>query len=117
MVDVSSLGPSGFLVLIVIFILFVLALRIVFGIVKNAIFVAIASALFPIVANLSGFSITLNIETIVLFITLGLGLYVAYLAARSIYKILSLAERGVKSVAGKRKDEEKPKKKKKAKKH
>jgi len=111
--DISGLGTAGFLVIAVIFILFILALRIVFGIVKNAIFVAIASALFPVVASWLGFSVSVNIETIFLFVTLGLGLYVAYLAASSIYKILSLAERGVRNVAGRRKDKEKPKKKKK----
>ncbi len=94
--DISNLGVTEFALIIIIFILFVLGLRKALSIIKNAIFIAVASVLFPIAAKLFGFPVATDAESIIFFLTLGLGLYAVYVIARSVYTVLGVAEKAVK---------------------
>ena len=94
--DISNLGITEFALIIVIFVLFVLGLRKALGIIKNAIFIAVASILFPIAARFLGLPVATDAESIIFFLTLGLGLYAVYVIARSVYTILGVAEKAVK---------------------
>jgi hypothetical protein len=94
--DLSNLSITEFALIIVIFVLFVLGLRKTMKIVKNAIFVAVASVLFPIIARFLGFPIAADADSIIFFLTLGLGLYAIYVIAWSVYTVLGIAERSMK---------------------
>jgi len=103
--DPFNLVTTEFILIIVIFVLFIFALKKALGIIKSAIFVAIASALFPIAAQFLGLPISADISSIIFFVTLGLLLYVVYLIAKSVYKILRLAGKGVKAISPRKKRE------------
>ncbi len=94
--DISNLGVTEFALIIIIFVLFVLGLKKTLNVVKNAIFIAVASILFPIVARFLGFPVAADAESIIFFLTLGLGLYAVYLIARSVYTVLGVAEKALK---------------------
>lgn len=113
----SSLDTTTMFLLLIIFILFVLSMKRVFSIIKNAIFIAVASILFPIVMNsFFGFNIPTDTDSIVSFILLGLGLYFIYMLGKSVYKVLKLGEGVAKKVVpkierGKKKDDKQDNKK------
>lgn len=90
----TAIGTAPFL-LIIVFILFVFAVKRVLGIVKNAFIIFIASVLFPIVASRVGFGVPADPASIVAFATAGMFLYALYLLASVIYKTLSIAEKVV----------------------
>lgn len=92
----GALGQEP-LLLVVIFILFVFALRKLLEVVKTALFVVAASVLFPVVLNFLGFSVGTDSATLVYFITLGLGLYALWLFGTFIYHALSAAEKSAQS--------------------
>src|SRR3989338_580932 len=109
----SSLDTTTMFLLLIIFILFVLSMKRVFSIIKNAIFIAVASILFPIVMNsFFGFNIPTDTDSIVSFILLGLGLYFIYMLGKSVYKVLKLGEGVAKKVVPKIEHEKKGKKEK-----
>ena len=109
----SSMDTTTLFLLLIIFILFVLSMKRVFSIIKNAIFIAVASILFPIVMNsFFGFNIPTDTDSIVSFILLGLGLYFIYMLGKSIYKVLKLGEGAAKKVIPKIDHEKKGKKEK-----
>ncbi|MCX6815464.1 MAG: hypothetical protein NT120_01250 [Candidatus Aenigmarchaeota archaeon] len=86
--DFLSLNPYTVLILIV-FILFVLSLKKVIEIVKNAIIIAAAAVLFPIFANrFLGLPIPMDGETIVSFVVAGIGCYFIYLVVKSAYVLM-----------------------------
>src|SRR3989338_6896614 len=94
--DLSNLSTTEFALIIIIFVLFVIGFKKALNIIKNAIIVAVASVLFPIVAKFLGFPIATDAESIIFFLTLGLGLYAVYIVAQSVYTILVVAEKGMK---------------------
>ncbi|MBI4174463.1 MAG: hypothetical protein HY517_02360 [Candidatus Aenigmarchaeota archaeon] len=90
----SNLDTTTTFLLLIIFILFVLAMKKIMGILKNAVIIAFAAVLFPIVMNrFFGYDIPMDPDSIVSFILLGLGVYFVYLIAKAIYSMLKLAER------------------------
>ena len=101
--DPSNLVTTEFILIIVIFVLFIFALKKALSIIKSAIFIAIASALFPVVAQFLGLPVSADIDSIIFFVTLGLVLYVVYLIAKSVYKVLGFAGKGVKAISPRKK--------------
>lgn len=98
----GSIDTTTLFLLLIIFILFVLSMKRVFSIIKNAIFIAVASILFPVVMNsFFGFNIPTDTDSIVSFILLGLGLYFIYMLGKSVYKVLKLGESVAKKVVPK----------------
>ena len=78
----------------IIFILFMLSFKKVLGLIKNAVIIVAASALFPIIANrFLGLPVPSDGETIFSFVVLGLGVYFLYILASSVYKVLSYFEK------------------------
>jgi hypothetical protein len=118
---ISDMGTVGLLLLLVIFILFILSLKKVMGIIKNALIIAVASMIFPVVLNVFlGFDIPLDSDTILSFLFMGLGFYFLYLVAKSLYSLFKIAEkvgRGVTAPIRGMKRHEKKKFEKKVKEH
>lgn len=112
----SSLDTTTLFLVLIIFILFVLSMKRIMSIVMNAVWIAVASVLFPIVMNrFLGYDIPMDPDSIISFMLLGLGLYFAYLVGKSVYKMLSIAEKGVKKAVperGKKEGKEKEEKEK-----
>ena len=95
--DLASLSTTELALIVIVFILFVVALKKALSILKNALYVAVASVIFPILARFLGFPIATDANSIIFFLTLGLGLYAVYVIAHSVYTILGYAEKKAKS--------------------
>lgn len=93
----SQLDTTSSFLIIIAFILFMLSVKKALGMIKNAIIIAIASALFPIIGSrFLGLPIATDGETIISFITLGLLVYFAYILASAVHRGISFLERGAK---------------------
>jgi len=72
----------------------VLAIKKLKKIVFNALWISLAAVLFPIAMNrLFGLAIATDANSIIFYLTLGLGAYFVYLLARAVYTMLGIAER------------------------
>ncbi len=107
----ESLGQSGLLI-VILFILFVLSLKKALAILKNALLIVGAAVAFPFAMNSMGFPVSADMESVLFFVTAGLGLYALYLLAKSVYALLGAAEKSanaasspVKKFMGKKKTE------------
>lgn len=104
----TSLGASAPIALFILFIVFLVIIVKVFKLMIKALYVVIASALFPIVMSAIGFPIAVNLSSILFFVSLGLFLFLVYLFGRMVYTGLSILEFfGKKAIAPFRKDKEK----------
>ncbi|MBI2173257.1 MAG: hypothetical protein HYT73_03560, partial [Candidatus Aenigmarchaeota archaeon] len=89
---IASLGIPNVVVMVAALVVFIYWFKSMISLIKGAFFVGIASAVFPIAANkLFGIPIPLNIETLVSYVLLGLGLYFIYMFGRTVYRVLSIA--------------------------
>lgn len=85
--------------IIVIFVLFVVLIKKAFSIIVNGLIVVVASVLFPIVANrFLGLTVPTDLNSLISFVSLGIGLYLIYLLARGIYGALGIAEKALGAV-------------------
>lgn len=84
------------MLLLAVFIVFIIVVRKVVDTVMNMVWIAIASAAFPFVMRFVGFSFSTDFNSIVFFVSLGLGLYFVYILGRIVYALLGLAEKSVK---------------------
>jgi hypothetical protein len=90
----TTLDTTSLLLLLIIFILFVLSMKKAFTIVINTVWAAGLSLLFPIVMNrFFGFDIPVDMNSLISFMMIGVGLYFIYVLGSSIYKILGTAEK------------------------
>ena len=93
---IASLGIPNVVVMVAALAVFIYWFKSMMSLIKGAFFVGIASAVFPIAANkLFGIPIPLNIETLVSFVLLGVGLYFIYMFGRTVYRVLSIAGKSV----------------------
>jgi hypothetical protein len=89
---ILGLSSTNWILLFIVFILFVLAMKKVFRIVMNSIWIVLAAFLFPLAANrVLGLAVPTDIDSILLLATAGLGLYFVYLVVKSVYTIVSFA--------------------------
>ncbi len=92
------LSNQGILLLII-FILFVLAIKQVMKIVMNAIYIIVAAVLFPIIGSrVLGLSVPADANAITSFIVLGLIAYFGYLVIKSAYTIVKYGKKAAKKV-------------------
>lgn len=78
----------------IVFIVFILALKRVTKILVNCAWITVAAVIFPIIANKAlGMAVPIDADSIIFFITAGIGSYFLYLFASAVYKALSVAER------------------------
>jgi len=101
----SALPVDGTFVLLTLFVVFIIVARKVVRTVMTVVWIAVLSAIFPVVANyFLGFSFPLEVGTFVTFITLGVGLFALYMVAKIIYKILGIFEGAGKAVTKSKQD-------------
>ncbi len=96
---VSQLGTMNLLLVLAVFVVFIFLMKKVMKTLLNMIWISIASAAFPFVLGFMGYSVPLNIDTIIFFIIMGIGLYFIYIFARIVYTALGIIEKGAKIVA------------------
>src|SRR3990167_7608704 len=100
----SSLDTMTAFLLLVIFILFVFSMKKVFSVLMNLVVIGAVSLLFPVVMNrFFGFDIPIDSDSLISFVLLGIGVYFVYLVAKSLYKVLGIAERAGKKYMPERK--------------
>ncbi len=92
---IGVLGSTNTTILLILFVMFVFSMKKVLSVLINAMWIVAASAVFPMVANkFLGFPIAIDGNSILFFVTAGLGLYAIYILAASIYKVLGIFEKG-----------------------
>ncbi len=120
MVDVFGLviniGSAELVLFIAVFVAFLLIVRKVINTLMNILWITIASASFPFIMGFLGVSFPTDLNSILLFVTLGVGVYFVYMLGRVIYALLGIAEKSARFVAlpissAKRRRDEKAKKK------
>src|SRR3989338_5057777 len=85
----------------IVFILFVLAIKRVTKILMNCVWITVAAVIFPIIANkILNMPVPIDADSIIFFITIGIGGYFVFLLASSIYKMLTFAEKEAGPVTG-----------------
>lgn len=85
----------------IVFILFVLAIKRVTKILMTCAWITAAAVLFPIIANkVFGLAVPVDTDSIIFFVTVGLGGYFLFLFASSLYRVLAFAEKEAEPVTG-----------------
>src|SRR3989338_10755295 len=84
--------------------LFIFSMKKVFSVLMNLVVIGAVSLLFPVVMNrFFGFDIPIDSDSLISFVLLGIGVYFVYLVAKSLYKVLGIAERAGKKYMPERK--------------
>ena len=92
-------GGIGIAFLFTMFILFVVLAKKVWGMIKNMIFISVASIIFPFAVNFSGLaSIPISFGSISFYIVLGIGAYLAFIVLKTIFKLSKFFGGGSKKV-------------------
>ncbi len=104
------------IIVVAIFVLFLFISKKIVKTVLNIVWITAASAAFPFTMRFLGFSFSTDINSVMFFVVLGLGLYFLYMLARIVYALLGAAEKSARFVAyplrsAKKHKEEKMKKK------
>ncbi|MFH1631335.1 MAG: hypothetical protein ABIA21_03930, partial [Candidatus Aenigmatarchaeota archaeon] len=95
---ITSGGVTSVFVFAV-FIMFVVMAKKVWGMVKNIVFISIASVAFPFVVNFSGIaSVPTSFESIAFFVVIGVGAYLVFTVIHMILKISNLFGDGKKVI-------------------
>lgn len=103
-----NMATPELVAVIIIFVVFLVLMKKVIKVLFNILWIVLASAAFPVVLNVFfAFQLPLNLETVLFFIMIGIGLYFVYMVGKIIYSLLSLAEKSAKVVIPSRKKEEK----------
>lgn len=90
-------NPSLTFLLVIVFVLFVLSIKQIAKIAKNAMWIGVGAVLFPIALNkIFNVPINTDAETIIFFLTIGLGGYALYILGKSIYSFLGIMEKSFK---------------------
>jgi len=89
----EELGPLTLLLIGIVFILFFLAFRKALEVLKNAIMISIAAIIFPFLANIVGFFVASDVNSVLFYITFGLSVYFVYMIGKSLHSMLSYSER------------------------
>jgi hypothetical protein len=95
---IQEIGTFSLVLILILFVVFLILIKKVMKTVINIIIVSAASAAFPLVLRFLGFSIPFNLDTILFFLILGLGLYMFYLLGKIIYSALGIVEKSAKIV-------------------
>ena len=95
----SGLGTNTTILLLILFILLVFALKKVFSVLLNIVWITAAAVLIPIVLKkILGFPIAIDTDSLIFYIILGLGSYMIYLLGKTVYTLLGLAEKAGKDL-------------------
>jgi Cu/Ag efflux pump CusA len=111
-----SASIQELVVFAIILALFLIALRKAIRVLFSLLWISALSALFPFAMQFLGFNVSTDLNSIIFFVTLGVGLYVIYIIGKVVYAFLGLAEKAGKAAtyplrnAKKQKDEKKIKK-------
>jgi hypothetical protein len=90
----TNLDSTSFFLLLIVFMLFVMSMKKALSVMWNAVWIAGISVIFPIVMNkLFDFAIPTDMDSLLSFMLLGLGVYFVYLVGQAIYKMLQEVEK------------------------
>lgn len=95
---IQNIGTFNLILIIFIFALFLVLTKKIIKTVINMVWISAASALFPVILTFLGFPVPLDLDTILFFLILGLGLYSTYILGKIIYTMLSVLEKSAKVV-------------------
>ncbi|HLD83549.1 MAG TPA: hypothetical protein VI979_01695 [archaeon] len=88
---IGSFNTAQLLLMVAVFAAFLYVInRAVKTLISMAI-VAVASAAFPFIAGMFGFALPTDLNAIIFFVALGIGLYLLYIVAKLVYGVLGIA--------------------------
>lgn len=91
-------SPNNVYILLAMFILIALALKQVISVVKNVFYITAVAVIAPIALNkLLSVPISIDTNSLLFFIGIGLTIYLIFLISKSIYNVLGSAEKSVKN--------------------
>ena len=111
-----NIGFRELLIFIVIFVLFLIITRKIVRVIMSLLWIAIASAAFPFTMRFLGLNFSTDLNSILFYVALGIGLYFVYMLGRIVYVVLGLAGKSSKLItypikSAKKRKEEKTRKK------
>jgi predicted membrane protein len=87
----QGMSTTNALLIIVIFVIFIIAVKKIIGVIKNIVIIAVAAMIFPIIAQrFLGIAVPTDTNSLLGFVALGIGLYLIYIVVRVVYKLLKL---------------------------
>ena len=95
---IQNIGTLNLVLILLVFVVFLVVMRKVVKTVINMVWISFASAVFPLVLNFLGFSVPLQLDTVIFFVILGLGLYFVFILGKIIYTMLGFVEKSAKVV-------------------
>jgi len=90
---IQNLGITNMIMVLCIFVIFLVLTKKIIKTIINMVWISAVSVIFPFMLKFLGFPVPLNLETILFFLILGLGLYFIYILGRIIYIILGVVEK------------------------
>ncbi|MBI2075901.1 MAG: hypothetical protein HYT72_01475 [Candidatus Aenigmarchaeota archaeon] len=111
-----NISVSELLIFVIIFVLFLVITRKIVRVIMSLLWIAIASAIFPFAMRFLGLDFSTDLNSVLFYVALGIGLYFVYMLGRIVYVILGLAGKSSKFItypiksARKRKEERTKKK-------
>ncbi|HLD48875.1 MAG TPA: hypothetical protein VJB11_00770 [archaeon] len=95
----SGIGSNMTILLLILFILFVFSIKKVFSVFLNVVWIVAAAVLVPLVlSKVLGLPIAIDTDSLIFYITLGLGAYLIFLLGKAVYTILGMAEKAGKDL-------------------
>ncbi|MBI2580108.1 MAG: hypothetical protein HYW27_04370 [Candidatus Aenigmarchaeota archaeon] len=95
-----SLGPVNLVVMAASLVVFIYWFKSLVSLIKGAFFVGVASAIFPIAASkLFGLNVPLTLDTLISFVSLGLGLYFILMFGKTVHRVLSITNKSLSFLA------------------
>jgi hypothetical protein len=88
-----KVGHGNYMFMLGLFIVFVYTATKAIKTVIRGVYVAVASAIFPVFLNMIGMEIPLNLGVIISFVIMGMGLYFVYVLGKGVFHVLSLGEK------------------------
>ena len=90
---IQNLGIVNMIIILIIFAIFLVLTKKIIKTIINMVLISVVSVVFPFILKFLGFPVPLNLDTILFFLVLGLGLYFIYIIGRIIYIILGFVEK------------------------
>ena len=103
MVDVFgfaiNIGLGELLIFVVIFVLFLVISRKIVKTVMNLLWISVASAVFPFAMRFLGLNFSADLNSMIFYIALGIGLYFVYMLGRIVYALIGFVGKSSKFIA------------------
>lgn len=93
-----NIGLGELLIFVVIFAMFLVISRKIVKTVMNLLWISLASAAFPFAMHFLGLNFSADLNSMIFYIALGIGLYFVYMLGRIVYALIGFAGKSSKFI-------------------